>query len=466
LPSTSGRTAAPNPLDLGIQAAAARLRDGSLTSERLVRDALARSDANAGLGAYAHRMDDAALKQAAAADAELASGHDRGPLHGLPVGIKDLIAVADAPTRGQSLVHDLEWGGGQDAPVVARLRDAGAVITGKLATMEFGVGPPDPEKPFAFPRNPWDPNRWAGGSSSGAGIAVAARMVVGAVGTDTGGSIRIPAAFCGVTGLMPTYGLVPTDGCIPLGFSLDHVGPLARTASDCGALLEVLAGRDLELAPATAPAPSLDGLRIGVDVEQHLDAGDAQAAWSAFDRAMGVFRSRGAEIIPISIAHYAETMTAHRITLVSEALAYQRQELASRWGDFHAGTRVLFAQGALFSGADYVQAQRVRQVAQRALARQFTEVDIIATPTSTQPAPTFDVLREQGIAPVMEALRTLFWDAVGHPVMAVPIGFTGDPLPVSMQLAGPPHSESRLIEIARTYQADTDWHRCLPPLTG
>jgi aspartyl-tRNA(Asn)/glutamyl-tRNA(Gln) amidotransferase subunit A len=228
---------------LTLSEAAEQLRSGQVTSEVLTRTVLERADRlDDRLGTYLARFDEEALASAKQADADFAAGVDRGPIQGIPVGIKDILAMAEGPTTAQSLVLDREWGAGRDAPVVARLKAAGAVITGKVTTMEFAIGMPDPTKPFPLPRNPWDTDTWPGGSSSGTGNGVAAGLFFAGIGTDTGGSIRIPAAYCGVSGLMPTFGRVPKSGCVPLGYSLDHIGPLARSARDCGAMLGAIAG--------------------------------------------------------------------------------------------------------------------------------------------------------------------------------------------------------------------------------
>src|SRR5690349_12603695 len=260
-------------IPLTVEAAAAALRTGELTSGALTAACLARADAlDPDLGTYLARFDDAALAAAAAADADLSAGVDRGPMQGIPVGMKDILAMPEGPTTAQSLVLDPAWGAGKEGPVVRRLKDAGAVITGKVTTMEFACGMPDFDKPFPIPRNPWDTSTWPGGSSSGTGNGIAAGMFLAGIGTDTGGSIRIPAAFCGTSGLMPTFGRVPKSGCVPLGFTLDHIGPLARSARDCAAMLGVIAGYDpSDPTCVDRPVPDftaglggrLDGLRVG-----------------------------------------------------------------------------------------------------------------------------------------------------------------------------------------------------------
>ena len=217
-----------------LAGAAAALRAGTVSSVELTLASIERADRfDEQLGTYVCRADGPALEAAKQADAELEAGRDRGPLHGIPVGIKDIVATAGLPTTAQSLVLDRRWGERGDAVVVARLRAAGAVITGKTTTMEFAIGLPDPTKPFPLPRNPWAPDRWAGGSSSGTANGVAAGIFWAGIGTDTGGSIRMPSALCGITGLKPTFGRVPKSGVVPLSWSFDHVGPMARTARDC-----------------------------------------------------------------------------------------------------------------------------------------------------------------------------------------------------------------------------------------
>jgi len=235
-----------------IVEAGAMLRAGQLTSVQLIRTVLARADElDADLGCFLARFDDAALRAAAAADEELAAGIDRGPLHGIPLGIKDLLAAKEGATTAHSLVPSTVAPPGVDAEAVARLRDKGAVIVGKTSLSEYAFGAPDPSSGLPLPRNPWDRERWPGGSSSGTASGLAAGLFLGGLGTDTGGSIRIPAACCGITGLKPTYGRVPKSRCIPLAYSLDTVGPMARTAEDCALLLQAISGPASSVAPLT-----------------------------------------------------------------------------------------------------------------------------------------------------------------------------------------------------------------------
>lgn len=459
---------------LTLTDAAAALRAGETTSVALTEQALARADAlDAQLGVYLARFDEYALERAAAADADLAAGIDRSPLQGIPIGAKDILAMAEGPTTAQSLVLDPEWGAGRDAIVVERLKAAGAVIAGKLTTMEFASGVPDPDKPFPLPRNPWNTDTWPGGSSSGAGAAIAASMLLAAAGTDTGGSIRIPAMFCGVSGLMPTFGRVPNAGCVPLGYSLDRIGPLARSARDCGAFLAAIAGPDdRDPSAAVVPVPdllaeldgSLVGLRVGVERANHLADGDDPAVAPAFEAAVAVLEELGATLVEVELPHYGPVSTAMMITSKCEALAYHMADMRSRLQDYGRGMRELQPLGALFSGADYVQAQRVRRVGQRALAELFREVEVVATPAASRVGPAYDELLSGGLMSALRGVHTQYWNAVGNPALVVPMGFNNDSMPLSLQLGGRPFEERVLVRAGDAYQRATDWHLRVPPL--
>src|ERR1700730_1599564 len=246
-----------------IVAAGAALRSGQVSSVALTQELLARARATQDtVAAFIVITEEPALAAAQRADAELAAGRDRGPLHGIPLAVKDIIATADAPTTANSRVLDPTWGQRDDATVVRKLREAGAVLLGKLGLHEFAIGWPDPATGFRIPKSPWDMARTPGGSSSGTGAAIAAGLILGGLGTDTGGSIRGPAAHCGISGLKPTFGRVSKEGCVPLGYSLDNIGPMARTARDCALMLQVLAGFDpLDPCSVPVPVPSMtDGL--------------------------------------------------------------------------------------------------------------------------------------------------------------------------------------------------------------
>ncbi|MFI5609537.1 amidase [Amycolatopsis sp. NPDC051903] len=461
-----------------LTGAATALREGTVTSAGLTEAAIARADAcDAEVGTYLTRFDDYARERAAVADAELARGLDRGPLHGIPFGVKDILAMAEGPTTAQSLVLDRLWGQGKDAPVVARLKAAGAVITGKTTTMEFACGMPDATKPFPVPRNPWDAATWPGGSSSGTGSGVAAGMFLAGLGTDTAGSIRIPAAFCGVSGLMPTFGRVPKSGCVPLGYSLDHIGPLARSAEDCAAVLQVIAGShpsdpDCVDPPFAAPelGGDLAGLRIGVVRQHHFPAEADPALAGVFESAVAELAAQGAQLVEVELPYWQEMITADLVTMSCEALAYHRADLTKRWDDYFVATRAMLALGATASGADYVQAQRVRRVAQDAIGRLFHTVDVVVSPTAAVGAPAFDSLvgadGTVDVGALFSVVFTPYWDSVGNPVLAVPMGFTAAGLPLSMQLAGRAFDEATVLRAGAAFQRATDWHLRTPELAA
>lgn len=459
---------------LTIADAAAALRDGSITSVELTKRLSAVADElDPMLGTYIDRYRDLALDAAQRADDELAAGHDRGPLHGIPLGIKDILACREGPTTAQSLVYDPEWFAGRDAPVVARLRDAGAVITGKVTTMEYAIGLPDPTKPYPIPRNPWNRERWTGGSSSGSGSGVAAGMFLGALGTDTAGSIRIPSANCGITGLMPTFGLVPKSGCYPLGVTLDHVGPMTRTARDCALMLDVMAGHHPSDPNSLPDVPAKDytaaltgdvtGLRVGVERVHHLDKprNDPVLA-ERFEAAVGELAAAGATVVDVTLPYYDEVVAIDMMSLQVEAFGYHRKHLIERWDDYGVATRTMVTLGALYTADDYAQAQRVRRVAMQALRGLFDEVDIVVSPTLAGGAVPVDGLSYGDLG---GSIYTGYWNPVGNPVLSAPMGFTDDGLPLGLQIAGRPLEDDVVLRAGDTYQRRTDFHLRVPEVT-
>lgn len=454
-----------------ISAAADALRDGSLTSVALTTELLARADRlDATLGTYVARFDDEALSSAARADADFAAGVDRGPLQGIPIGIKDIIAAREGPTTACSKVLAPDWGRGIDAPVVARLRTQGAVITGKTATMEFAMGAPDADGPFPIHRNPWNLDHWPGGSSAGTGTGVAAGLILGGLGTDTGGSVRIPAALCGLSGLKTSFGLVPKSGVVPLGYSLDTVGPMARSARDCALLLQAIAGGSPD-DPSSLDRPVPDyvaalegnaiGLRVGVERDHHtrVEGFDA-AVRDRFEEAVRGLEQAGAEIVEVHFDGYPIVTTAAMVTSASESFAYHRQDLRERFSDYGREVRASLAMGALYSSADYVQAQRVRAWGLATLRRVLGACDVIVTPTIGLPAPR---LTEDFWA-MMPWTYTPAWNLLGVPAMSVPMGPIGGGLPSGLQIISGHFDDARVLRVADAYQQVSDWHTCVPDL--
>lgn len=449
---------------LTIDAAASAMRRGAVSSTEIVEHAIARADAlDEANGVYLARDPDQALAAAAAADARRRAGRPLGPLDGIPVGVKDIVADQGLPTTAQSLVLDARWSADAGtAPVVARLRSAGAVIMGKVTTMEFATGLPDATKPFPVPRNAWDRERWAGGSSSGSASGIALGMFLGAVGTDTAGSIRIPSAFNGVTGLKPTFGRVPKTGVVPLGYTLDHVGPMARTAADCSILLAVMEGQDagdpysrgsrgdddVRLA-----AGDLSGLTIGVDrLDDRASAGIDPEQPAAFDAALYHLRSAGATVREVALPLYEEAVAVDLVVMLCEAHAYHARDLRARWDDYGRATRVLLASADVLSGADYVQAQRVRRLLRDRVRSLFERVDLVVTPTGHLGAPLLSDLDPGNSLTALPSVHTPYWNPVGNPTIAVPIGLSSQGTPLSLSISGRWWQDSLVLHAADALQ--------------
>lgn len=456
-----------------IERAAEAIRAGTTTSVQLTADLQAAADGlDSELGTWLDRYRDQALAAAEAADAELAAGHDRGPLHGIPLGIKDIIATHEGPTTAQSLVLDPAWGEQGDGPVMQRLREAGAVIMGKTTTMEFAIGRPDVSKPFPLPRNPWNPDRWTGGSSSGTGNGVASGQILGGLGTDTGGSVRLPAAYNGITGHKPTFGLVPKSGCVPLGLTYDHIGPMARTAWDCAAMLSVMAGADPG-DPTTVRRPAtdytagiergLDGLRVGVLVNQRVAENSSPTTMARLADAVSQLSAGGADCQEFEVAHYEELCNGAFLALQAEAFAWHRNLLAERWADYGRPTRLTIAQGALISGGDLIQIERVRRLASRRLHQDMAEhgIDVLVGPTAGYGAPPFSGATAEVIS--TKALHTPPWNSTGMPAVSVPMGLDDEGLPLGLQIAGRPFDDQLVLAVGHAFQTMTDHHLAMAP---
>lgn len=458
-----------------ITSAAAALRAGTLTSVDLLRQVTEIADRLDGeIGTYVCRFDDTAMAAAVAADEAFAAGKDLGPLQGIPIGIKDIIATKEGPTTNQSVVHDPEWWAGEDAPVVARLRAAGAVITGKATTMEYACGLPDPDKPFPIPRNSWSLDHYPGGSSSGSGSGVAAGMFLGALGTDTGGSVRLPASYSGISGLKQTYGLVPKNGCFPLGVSLDHIGPMARSAADCAVMLAVMAGYDpgdscaipgVEVPDYPAMLTgTLEGLTVGVDWSVHRTHGGTDPELDpAFVAAVEVLRAAGARVVDVTLPLFPELTAATMSTWPAEAFTVHKDDLVNRWTDYGRSARSVIGSAALMTASDYVQAQKVRALGRAALAEMFADVDLVVTPTTATGAIANDELTWPKL---IGSLFTPYWNAVGNPALSVPMGFTDGGLPMGLQIAGRPLEDGVVLRAGDAYQRATDFHLQVPPIVA
>ena len=457
-----------------IRDAAAKIRRGESTSRQIVEQALKASDElDPALGTYITRFDESALEAADRADRELQAGTDRGPLHGIPLGIKDIISTDEGPTSGQSLAQDPSWGDQGDGPLIQRLREAGAVFTGKTTTMEYAIGFPDFDKPFPIPRNPWNTERWTGGSSSGTANGIASGQFLGGLGTDTGGSVRLPAAYCGITGFKQTFGLVPKSGCIPLGLSYDHIGPMATSVWDCAAMLNVMAGHHPSDRTTVTRPPvdyvaaldgTLDGVRVGVITNHSLVEASSDQMMAVFDDAVGELESVGVEITDFEVPLYEALHEGAFLALQAEAFSWHRNQLRERWLDYGRPTRLTIAKGALISAGDLVQIERVREIARKKLANRMQEldVDLLVSPTTGYAATPFTGADKKATS--LAAMHTPPWNSTGSPALSVPMGFDQDDLPCGMQIIGKPFCDDLVLRLGHHYQQRTNWHTLTPPM--
>jgi len=418
-------------------------RDGSLTPRAAVQQSLARlAQWEPRLNAFAHVMSARALADADRLGAELCAGRDRGPLHGVPVAIKDLIEVAGEPTGFGSKVRPPALAT-RDAPVVARLRAAGAIIVGKTNLLEYAYGIAHPD--VGQTNNPHDPARTAGGSSGGSAAAVAAGIVPLAIGTDTGGSIRIPAAYCGIVGLKPSFGLVPLDDVFPLSWTLDHCGPLTRSVADSATALACLAAAPMALEPV-----DIAGLRIGV-VARHMGSRELTTdVRAAMDAALAGLRASGAAISEVEIAELAEANHALGTILRPEASVIHRELLAENAAGYAPQTRAQIEAGYMVPATDYMRAMQFRETMRESVEACFGKVDVLLSPSVPFVAPFTDPVIEDGEEG--EMLSSGLGNLTGHPAISLPAG-TSDGLPVGLQLMGPLKRDARLLSMAQAIEA-------------
>jgi aspartyl-tRNA(Asn)/glutamyl-tRNA(Gln) amidotransferase subunit A len=452
--------------DLGIAELGRRYRSRELSPVDIATAHLARIDQlDKTLCSYVTVTADRALTDARAAEAALRRG-SAGALTGIPIAYKDLYATRGIRTTGGSALL-ADWVPDHDSTCVSRLQDAGMVMLGKLTTHEFAFGIQFPGHRFPAARNPWNLDHIPGGSSSGSGAALAAGLTVGALGSDTGGSIRGPAAFCGIAGIKPTYGRVSRAGVLTLSWTLDHTGPMARSVEDCALMLQALAGYDpADPASSREPVPNytaeltsgIRGLRIGVPREYFLDEVKPEVA-SAFEAALATLSSLGAEVRDVRIPSIGAA-PAFMVIMLSEAFAYHARDLRERPELYGEVLREKLMAGALFSAEEYVQAQRLRSRLREDMHRALGEVDILATPTAPVTAPSFQMVFDPDF-PFAKSNMAPF-NMTGLPALALPCGFGPGNLPISLQLAGRPFDESTVFRAGHAYEQATDWHRHRP----
>ncbi|MGG5818039.1 amidase [Falsiroseomonas sp. HW251] len=454
-----------------IAEAGAAFRAKRLSPVELTRACLDRiARLNGQLHAFVKVTEERALAGARASEARHAAGAPLGPLDGIPFAHKDIVATAGIETTCCSRIRTGHVPAA-DGAAASRLAAAGTVLLGKLTTHEFALGGPSFDLPTPPARNPWDPARFTGGSSSGSGAAVAAGLVLGATGTDTMGSIRSPAHFCGITGIKPSYGLVGRSGVFPLAQSLDHVGPMARTAEDCALLLQVMAGADAE-DPASAgrAAAGLDtlgaglkGLRIGVIRHFHEADNRASPAMLAnLDAALGVFRDLGATVADVALPPLAEWHAVAATIMIAEAHAIHAPWLRERFFDYGSLFRERVVLGAAIGSEDYLRAQRHRRVLCAAMARAFASHDLLVTVGQPGEAPRIEDVSRYGVFE-LGSLAAPF-NVTGGPSVSVCTGFGSGDMPTGMQIAGPAFADALVLRAAHAYQQETEWHRRRPAM--
>jgi aspartyl-tRNA(Asn)/glutamyl-tRNA(Gln) amidotransferase subunit A len=446
-----------------IRDVGARLRRRALSPVELTRALLERIERlEPRLHAFVTLTADRALADARAAETALGRGDISSPLLGIPLAYKDIYATRGVLTTGGSALL-ADWIPDEDSTCVARLQRAGAVMLGKLITHEFAFGLQFPGHRFAPARNPWDLDRIPGGSSSGSGTALAAGMAFGALGSDTGGSIRGPASFCGIAGLKPTYGRCSRAGVLTLSWTLDHTGPMARTVEDCAYLLQALAGYDTaDPASSREPVPDyvaplvrgIRNLRIGVPREYFCEGLDPEVE-KGFEQAIATLRQLGASVQDVQIPSI-QSAPAYMVILLSEAYAYHERDLREHPELFGEVLRERMLAGGLITGSEYVQAQRIRVRLQGDMADVLRRVDVLATPTSPKPAATFTAMYDPN--PEMPRSNTGPFNMTGLPTLAVPIGFSASGLPLSMQITGRPFDEATVLRVGHTYEQNAEWH--------
>ena len=474
LPIDMARAVQPTDLTrLSLAEAMALLRRKAVSPVELTQACVARIERlNPVLNAFITVTAEQALQQAQEAEAEIQRGQWRGPLHGMPLALKDLIDTAGIRTTAASAVFK-DRIPAEDAEVARRLKVAGAVLLGKLNMHEFAYGGTSVPSYFGAVHNPWNPGRIAGGSSGGSAAAVAAGLCFGALGTDTAASVRHPAAYCGVVGLKPTYGRVSTRGVIPLSWSLDHVGPLCRSAVDAALLLETIAGYDpLEPTSVDQPVERYSStmrartapLRIGIVRQPYFAELDPDIE-AAVNAAIQVLTRITAGVRDVELPY-----TNVLLTIASaEAYAFHRPYFTRTPELYQAMTRQRLAQAASISAADYVNARREMERLRWQTDDAFAAVDLLVTPTTAiAPISIESGYLDPPLPPdgtPREFRNTHMFDVLGLPAISVPCGFTRDGMPIGLQIAGPRFGESRVLALAHAYQQITDWHTRSPPVT-
>jgi aspartyl-tRNA(Asn)/glutamyl-tRNA(Gln) amidotransferase subunit A len=434
---------------------------------------------NPKLNAFITVTADSALAEARQAEAEIQHDRWKGPLHGIPIALKDLIDTAGVRTTAASELFK-DRVPAQDAEIVRRLKAAGAVFLGKLNLHEFAYGASSVISHFGPVHNPWNLDYSPGGSSGGSAAAVAAQLCYGAIGSDTGGSVRQPAAYCGIVGLKPSYGRVSTSGVIPLSWSMDHLGPMTRTVTDAALMLQVIAGYDAQdTASKDVPVPNYaasiaaatSSLRLGIPRTYFYEALDPQIE-TAMEAALSVLKTftRAQRDIASLVSNdtYASMMDPYVTILRAEAYTYHKEYVSKSPELYQAQTLKRIQTGADITASAYIQAHHHFDQIRRSVAQVFETVDLLITPTACVPPFTIADLLDPNTLREKELLtlrNTRPFNMLGLPTISVPCGFTRTDLPIGMQITGPPDGEAMVLCLAYAYERATEWHKRRPNLT-
>ncbi len=449
--------------DLPIAELGRRLRDGSVTATALAEDALIRIAAiDPAIDSFITVTADRARADAAAADAAFAAGVDNGPMQGIPYALKDIYDTAGIRTTCHSKLR-ADTVPANDSVVAAKFKAAGGVLLGKLATHEFALGGPSFDLPFPPARNPWNRDHIPGGSSSGSGAAVAAGLVRMAMGSDTGGSIRGPAAYCGTVGLKPTYGLVSRRGVFPLSTALDHCGPLSWTVEDSAIALQTIAGYD-PLDPASADRAPVDyraglhdgvrGLRIGVPRHFFAQAAGVSAEMvAAIDRAAETLAGLGATVEDVTLPDFELFNACGRVIMFTESYAIHEQDYQNRPLDFGLLTYLRMTLGAFVTAADLHQATRLRRELAHVVNAKLQTYDALITAIALAPAPAFADIKPDN--PPAWPMQAMPFNVTGNPAMSIPTGFSAAGLPLAMQIVGRAFDDATVLRIGAAFEAAT-----------
>jgi aspartyl-tRNA(Asn)/glutamyl-tRNA(Gln) amidotransferase subunit A len=447
---------------------------GKLTASELLESCLERiASHDKQLHSFVLLTAASARRAAAAADRAISAGKRIGSLHGIPYAAKDIFETKGVRTTAHSRIL-LRHVPKRDAVVVARLKAAGAILVGKVATHEFATGGPAFDLPFPPARNPWNPEYFTGGSSSGSAASVGGGLVPLALGSDTTGSIRGPAALCGIAGFKPTYGLVPRTGVLPLAFSLDHVGPMAWTVEDCALMLQAIAGHDgRDPACADRPIPdflrglkrSVSGMRVGV--VRHFYERDLESdpvAVEGIEDALRVLRRLGARLVDVTLPPQPDWDACSRIITMAEAYTVHQREMEGRPERYAAITRARLSTGADLKATDYIRAQQWRRRLVQTYASAMEGLDALVTAAAVKPASKIVPLAKPPYFAVRGAMLMAPFNVVGAPALSVCAGFTAEGLPLSIQFAGRPYEDATVLQLGHAYERATPWRRLRPQL--